>query len=487
MSDGQTHESGLEVEMRYVRIWLAILLIVGGAMQAAAIEVNSDGEALIREATEAWGKDMQGRPLVSDPAVTGYVQQVAERLVPKDKALPSGVSLRVSVIDSPEPELFSYTDGHLIITTGMIYAVRNEAQLAAVLAHEVAHVVEGYYIEMYQQIKAAERRQRRMAAAGALLSGLMDVAVDYAADVKGIDASEKMFRGEASYGETMKKVAAVEAARAGYYSMKDVVESIPPRDESGARIDPRQQFEPVADAQGMQYLALAGYDVGEAAKAWQGVAQLQNERARARERALGPMAQQMNQMQSMLEINMQRMRQALGGSGLVQTIAIVPQARAEFVGKLTDMQEVREATAARGSDQASAPYRAFMQKTLMPKADAALAEAHYAEANSRYRQLYDAGIHTANVSYGLAKSSMGDFAFGASEAEKRKAEQLYHEANRQDSAFAPAWKGLGELYEDWDRYSDAIDAYRRYLKLAPKAEQPSIERKIKMLKRKAAR
>lgn len=473
--------------MRYGKVLPGVLLALALVWPAAAIEVNKDGQALINEATQAYGKDMQSRPQVTDPEVVDYVNRVAKKLVPKQKKLPAGVRLRVTVIDAEEPELFSYTDGHIVITTGMIYAMHNEAQLAAVLAHEVAHVVEGYYIEMYQQIKAAERKQRRMAVAGALLSGLMDVAVDYAADYKGIEENEKLFRGEASYGETMKKMAAIEAARSGYYSMKDVVESVPPRDESGARIDPRQQFEPVADAQGMQYLALAGYDVNEAAKAWREVARLQNERLKEREQMLGPMAQQMSQMQGMLEINMQRMRQSLGGSGLVQTLGIVPQARAEFVSKLTGMQEVREAAAAHGSDQVAAPYRAFMQKTLLPKAEKALAEANYDKAKNDYHLLYNAGIRTAAVHYGMAKSSMGDFAFGASEAEKRQAEKLYREAIRQDATFAPAYKGLGELYEDWDRYAEGADAYRKYLKLAPKSEQRAIKRKIKLLERKASR
>jgi len=461
--------------------------MLGLAMPAAAFEVNADGQALIREAAETYGKDMQDRPLVSDPVVTGYVQQVAERLLPAGKPLPAGVALRVAVVEAEEPELFSYSDGHLVITTGMIYAMKNEAQLAAVLAHEVAHISEGYYIEMYQQIKAAERRQQRMAVAGAMLSGLMDVAVDYAADVKGIETTEKLMRDEASYGETMKKMAAIEAARAGYYSMKDVVASIPPRDEAGSRIDPRQQFEPVADAQGMQDLALAGYDVNEAATAWRHVARLQNEQAKARERLLGPMAQQMSQMQTMLEMNMQRMRQALGGSGLVQTIGIVPQTRAEFVGKLTGMQEVREAVEAHGSDVAAAPYRAFIQKALQPQAEAALADARYKEASRDYQRLHDAGIRSAAIDYGLAKSSMGDFAFGASEAEKKKAESLYRDALRQDGKLGTAWKGLGELYEDWERYAEGADAYRHYLKYAPKSERGQVERKIKLLERKASR
>ncbi len=471
--------------------WLSGLAVAAmlafTAAESLALEVNDDGRALITEASETFGKDMRERPRVSDPFVVDYVNKVAKKLLPKDKVLPSGVTLSVTVIEAAEPELFSYADGHIVITTALLYAMKNEAQLAAVLSHEVAHVAEGYYIEMHQSIKAAERRQRNMAVAGAMLSGLMDVAVDYAADYKGIEESEKLYRGEASYGETMKKMAAIEAARSGYYSMKDVIESIPSVDEGGARIDPRQQFEPVADAQGMHYLALAGYNTSEARDGWAKVAYIQNRQAKERERMLGPMAQQLSQMNTMMEMNIQRMRQSMGASGLVQTIGIVPQARSEFVSKLTGMKEVKEATARHGSDRATAPYRAFINRTLMPKAEAALNDGRYDEARRDYTLLFDAGIESADVSYGLAKSSMGDFAFGASEAEKREAEKLYRDAIKRRKTYGPAYKGLGELYEDWDRYSEAVDAYTRYVNYAPKAEKGSIERKIKMLKRKAAR
>ncbi len=476
--------------MRYSRNWrwmgwLAILALMSVPVQA--LEVNDDGRALITEASETYGKDLSERPIVSDPAVVGYVNAVAKKLLPKGKALPAGVTLSVTVIEAAEPELFSYADGHIVMTTSLLYAMKNEAQLATVLSHEVAHVAEGYYIDMHQRIKAAERKQRNMAIAGAMLSGLMDVAVDYAADYKGIEESEKLMQGEASYGETMKKMAAIEAARSGYYSMKDVVESIPPVDESGAKIDPRQQFEPVADAQGMQYLALAGYDASQAREGWAKVAHMQNEQAKAREQMLGPMAQQLSQMNTLMEMNMQRMRQSMGASGLVQTIGVVPHARAEFVSKLTGMKEVREATAEHGSDKAAAPYQAFMKKTLLPKAEAALSDGRYEEARRHYALLHDAGIESAGISYGLAKSSMGDFAFGASEAEKRKAEKLYRDAIKRQKTYGPAYHGLGELYEDWERYPEAVDAYRSYLKYAPKSEKGSIERKLKMLKRKAAR
>ena len=61
----------------------------------------------------------------------------------------------------------------------------------------------------------------------------------------------------------MKRLAAVHAAKEAYYSLKDVVGSIPATDASGDRIDPRLRFEPVADAQGMVFVARAGYAAGE--------------------------------------------------------------------------------------------------------------------------------------------------------------------------------------------------------------------------------
>jgi len=55
----------------------------------------------------------------------------------------------------------------------------------------------------------------------------------------------------------MHRMAAVHAAQSAYYSIKDVIANIPAEDQSGNPIDPRLRFEPVADAQGMIYVASA--------------------------------------------------------------------------------------------------------------------------------------------------------------------------------------------------------------------------------------
>jgi tetratricopeptide (TPR) repeat protein len=113
---------------------------------------------------------------------------------------------------------------------------------------------------------------------------------------------------------------------------------------------------------------------------------------------------------------------------------------------------------------------------------------NYEKAYGIYKTLWDKGIHTAPLAYGLAKCSLGDFAFGASEAEKKEAEKIYKEAARLDPHYALPYKGLGELYDDWERYGEAAKAYKTYLTINPTADdRERIERKIKTLDRKASR
>jgi tetratricopeptide (TPR) repeat protein len=158
------------------------------------------------------------------------------------------------------------------------------------------------------------------------------------------------------------------------------------------------------------------------------------------------------------------------------------------VAKLTNLKEVKEAEKVHGREKGKAEYVTFVRKITLPRAQKALEEENYEQAYADYRTLYDKGIRSAPISYGIAKSKLGDFGFGASVAEKREAEKRYKEAARLDPHYALPYRGLGELYEDWERYEEAAQAYEKYVKLAPRAkDRRRIERKIRVLKRKASR
>ena len=75
--------------------------------------------------------------IVNDPVIADYVNRVTQNLVRHSDAK---VPFVVRVIDDDEINAFSLPGGYLFVNTGLLQTVSNEAQLAGVLAHEIAHV-----------------------------------------------------------------------------------------------------------------------------------------------------------------------------------------------------------------------------------------------------------------------------------------------------------------------------------------------------------
>jgi predicted Zn-dependent protease len=476
---------------RALYFWLVgICLFLGPFvcyLHAAAFEVNKDGQQLLLQATQAYDSDMRDRPVLMDAVIGDYVQNTARRLLAQANPLASGVQLSVTVIDSPKPEVYTYVDGHVVVSSGLVFGLDNEAQLAGVLAPQVAHLSEGYYLALYQQIKAKQRRKERTAVAGAIFGVLLDSAVDYTVETQGIEMTEEIMSGEATYGETMKRLAAINAAQGAYYGIKDVIGNMPAKDAQGRAIDPRLQFEPVADAQGMILCTKAGYDPQACARGWENIHRINHAILKQKQQSMGAFAEQMRAQRALMESTLLRLRQQMGDSGLVQTPSHIKASRARFMAGLINMAEVK-AAAVGPRNTGKKTYMDFIRGLLLPRAQAALDEEQYEQAHRDFKKLYERGVRTAPVAYGLAKSRLGDFAFGASPAELRAAEKAYREAARLDPSFAEPYRGLAELYSDSDDYEAAVEAWRNYLKRAPKTrDRKKIERKIRILERKAQR
>ncbi len=75
--------------------------------------------------------------LVTDPEVTEYVNRIGQNLVRNSD---SRVPFTIKVIDSDEVNAFALPGGFFYVDSGLILAADNEAELAAVMAHEIAHV-----------------------------------------------------------------------------------------------------------------------------------------------------------------------------------------------------------------------------------------------------------------------------------------------------------------------------------------------------------
>ncbi len=81
---------------------------------------------------------------VTDPSVTEFVNRIAQNIVLHSDAK---VPFNVKVIDSNEVNAFALPGGFLYVNRGLLEAADNEAEVAGVLAHEIAHVTARHGIE----------------------------------------------------------------------------------------------------------------------------------------------------------------------------------------------------------------------------------------------------------------------------------------------------------------------------------------------------
>jgi predicted Zn-dependent protease len=75
--------------------------------------------------------------LIKDPVITEYVNRLGQNLVRNSD---SKVPFTIKVIDSDVINAFALPGGFFYVNTGLILAADNEAELAGVMAHEIAHV-----------------------------------------------------------------------------------------------------------------------------------------------------------------------------------------------------------------------------------------------------------------------------------------------------------------------------------------------------------
>jgi hypothetical protein len=75
--------------------------------------------------------------MVQDPVVTEYVNRIGQNLVRNSDAQ---VPFTIKVIDSDEINAFALPGGFFYVNSGLLLAADEEAELAGVMAHEIAHV-----------------------------------------------------------------------------------------------------------------------------------------------------------------------------------------------------------------------------------------------------------------------------------------------------------------------------------------------------------
>lgn len=98
--------------------------------------VSTQEEIALGEQHYVPGRQSQGGDYVADPSLVKYVDRVGQKLAKHaDRKLP----YEFSVINNSTPNAWALPGGKIAINRGLLVKLKSEAELAAVLSHEIVH------------------------------------------------------------------------------------------------------------------------------------------------------------------------------------------------------------------------------------------------------------------------------------------------------------------------------------------------------------
>lgn len=97
-------------------------------------------------------------PLYQNQALTQYVNMVGQAVAQKYSQSATSRGFHFAVLDTSEPNAFACPGGIILVTRGLIKDCQNEDELAAVLAHEVSHVVHKDGIKSIRKARKSKKR-----------------------------------------------------------------------------------------------------------------------------------------------------------------------------------------------------------------------------------------------------------------------------------------------------------------------------------------
>jgi tetratricopeptide (TPR) repeat protein len=108
--------------------------------QGRPFQPEPDERALWTQAAEERARLLRSVKAYDDPALAEYLARLAARLVSPEARAAGAPVVRLTVVLDPTLNAFAWPDGHMLVHTGLLARLHGEAQLATMLAIEIAHV-----------------------------------------------------------------------------------------------------------------------------------------------------------------------------------------------------------------------------------------------------------------------------------------------------------------------------------------------------------
>jgi len=131
----------MNAKVRFALVGLGLAILATGAVAVDPFASSDDLAKVQAEERRLWDEanefdDIMRRSgqLYHDQAFVDYLQEIAERLYPELKG-----HVRIRMLKSPILNAFALPNGSIYLNQGLVSRFQNEAQLATVIGHEIAH------------------------------------------------------------------------------------------------------------------------------------------------------------------------------------------------------------------------------------------------------------------------------------------------------------------------------------------------------------
>ena len=139
---------------------------------------NSLRNEMEEEALDYISKQKEYNMVLNDPYLENYIYSLISKIAPVDIVDGRPGNVNILIVDNPTLNAGMYSNGTMVIHTGLLSALHTEDELAAILSHEIAHFVLDHSV---QNVNKATSRKKRAEFWAALATGLTAVAEGVAA------------------------------------------------------------------------------------------------------------------------------------------------------------------------------------------------------------------------------------------------------------------------------------------------------------------
>jgi predicted Zn-dependent protease len=133
--------------------------LVGPGFKPADKDEQGIWQLMERAEEEISGSNL----LMNDPALTGYLKDLIEKI-----GGPAAKDFRIYLAKIPDFNAVMFPSGFAVVFSGLLLRMRNEAQLAGVIAHESGHFLRRHMIRSWRDM----RRKTDILSIGAMLAGI---------------------------------------------------------------------------------------------------------------------------------------------------------------------------------------------------------------------------------------------------------------------------------------------------------------------------